>query len=163
MDDAWFDTLSRLLGQGTSRRGVLGVLAAFLVAPVAAAPQSESCLTPGKPCAAPKDKRALRVQGKRHRGHHLRSCTKCCSRNSTVGKDGKARCTCIFDGHPCTNPSDCCSGNCRSGRCAICPVNQVICKPNDVECVDMQTDDRYCGSCQNACDAGQHCQSGQCV
>lgn len=162
MDSARFDRLAQALGRERSRRGVLGVLAAFVLAPAAAAPQTESCLAIGKPCSAPKAEKALRGEGKghRHRGHHLRSCRTCCTRKSTVGKDGKARCTCKGEGEKCTNPAQCCGGQCRSGRCTGCPGETVFC---DGSCLDVQANDQHCGSCKNACVAGQRCQNGQCV
>ena len=161
MDSDRFDRLVQALGRERSRRGVLGVLAAVLAPAAAAAPQTESCLATGKPCSAPKAEKALRGEGKRHhRGHHLRSCTECCTRKSTVGKDGKARCTCKGEDEKCNNPAQCCGGQCRSGRCTGCPGETVFC---DGSCLDVQANDQHCGSCKNACVAGQRCQNGQCV
>jgi hypothetical protein len=165
MDSARFDRLVQALGRGRSRRGVLGVLAAFVVAPAAvAAPQTESCLALGKPCSAAETKQALRGQGKgRHRGHHRPSCSTCCSRKSSVGTDGKARCTCKGEGEKCANPAQCCGGQCRSGRCTGCPGETVFC---DGSCVNLQTSNQHCGSCEHACTLPETCggggDSGQC-
>jgi hypothetical protein len=164
MDPTRFDRLVLGLGHSESRRGVLGVLAAFVVAPAAAAPQTESCLATGKPCSSPDATKALRGQGKgRHRGHHRPSCSTCCSRKSSVGTDGKARCTCKGEGEKCANPAQCCGGQCRSGRCTGCPGETVFC---DGSCVDVQTSNQHCGSCENACTLPETCggggSSGQC-
>jgi hypothetical protein len=161
MDSDHFDRLVQALGRGRSRRGVLGVLAALLLAPaVSAGPQTESCLGTGKPCSSPETKQGLRTQGKGHRKHHLRSCSNCCTRKSTVGKDGKARCTCKGEGERCTNPAQCCGGQCRSGGCTSCPGETVFC---DGSCVDLQTNDRHCGSCETPCgEATPVCENGIC-
>jgi hypothetical protein len=42
-----------------------------------------------------------------------------------------------------------------------CPSGTQLCGTN--QCVDTKTDPSNCGSCGNACAAGQSCQRGQCV
>ncbi len=48
----------------------------------------------------------------------------------------------------------------KTPRCG-CPSGTQLCGTN--QCVDTQTDPSNCGSCGNACAAGQSCQGGQCV
>lgn len=54
---------------------------------------------------------------------------------------------------------------CESGSCA-CESGYTDCNPGDdfsLDCRDLQTDMRNCGSCGNECVTGQTCTGGECV
>ncbi|HEU0115099.1 MAG TPA: hypothetical protein VFQ80_10505 [Thermomicrobiales bacterium] len=167
MDCDRFDAISRALAQPASRRRTLGAVVAAALAPAAAAarPEPAKCLAQGKRCSLPPSDDASPGHGKRgDKGgkgkHHPRSCAKCCSRYGAAGADGKARCSCKPEGETCDGPSQCCGGLCRNGVCTACPGDLTACNGN---CVDLQTDDRHCGSCEHACADGQRCVGGNCV
>ncbi|MGI9254239.1 MAG: hypothetical protein ACR2J8_10860 [Thermomicrobiales bacterium] len=109
MDQDRFESLSRAVAAGTSRRatlrtllglGVAGVAGKQVVASVAAEDVDEQgvpivhCKVPGEICQ--KDKA-------------------CCSGTCKGGL-----CTCFRKGHACWEPGEgimCCSGRCRNGKC----------------------------------------------
>src|SRR5579859_6195999 len=51
---------------------------------------------------------------------------------------------------------------CINGQCT-CPQGSTICQRENDICVNLQTDDEYCGSCTNICLTGQHCCHGNCT
>jgi hypothetical protein len=65
-------------------------------------------------------------------------------------------------GRRCRRDRQCCSGNCvRRGDRKVCgcPEGQRRC--ND-RCVNLQTNERHCGSCTNSCAEGEECVDGVC-
>jgi hypothetical protein len=66
-------------------------------------------------------------------------------------------------GRRCRRDSQCCSRNCvRRGDDKVCgcPEGKTRCKDR---CVDLQTNERHCGSCSNSCAEGSECVSGECT
>jgi hypothetical protein len=60
----------------------------------------------------------------------------------------------------CSGGTDVCPG--RAGNfCDIDAGFNVVCCPSD-GCVDLRTNDNHCGSCDNLCEAPQHCVNGFC-
>jgi hypothetical protein len=71
-------------------------------------------------------------------------------------------------GRECRRDSQCCSGNCvRRGddKVCACPTGQPLCKKPGGEgrCVNLQANERHCGSCFNRCGEGEQCVSGACT
>ena len=65
-------------------------------------------------------------------------------------------------GRECRRDSQCCSKNCvRWGEHKVCgcPEGKTRC---NLRCVNLQTNERHCGSCGNRCDDGQECVRGEC-
>ena len=117
------------------------------------------------------------------------ACGKCTApANATATCTGGTTCAyqCNPNAHPCgsacvlnTDPNNCgtkcgtnCGGpsqgsgvaSCDGNVCAIsCNTGQSLCGANQNLCVNEQTDSNHCGSCTNACSAGQTCSNGQCV
>lgn len=60
----------------------------------------------------------------------------------------------------CMEGETCESGVCRCGDGPACPPGQGCCGG---DCVDVNNDGANCGSCGNACEAGQVCDMGMCV
>lgn len=166
MDPKHFDALARSLARAGSRRRLLGGLLVGTFTPLAAAaklhhgPEPASCLAIGKRCTAHDASSNQHVNGKGKGKRRAPSCTKCCSRLGSAGSDGKARCACKPEGDACANPSECCGGLCRNGTCTACPGDL---KPCNGACVDLQTNNRYCGDCATTCASGQRCQNASCV
>jgi hypothetical protein len=66
-------------------------------------------------------------------------------------------------GRECRRDSQCCSRNCvRRGDDKVCgcPEGKTRCK---YRCVNLQTNERHCGSCGNRCDEGEQCVRGECT
>src|SRR5215218_5421273 len=66
-------------------------------------------------------------------------------------------------GRECRRDFQCCSRNCvRRGDDKVCgcPEGQTRC---NVRCVNLQTNERHCGSCGNRCDEGEQCVGGACT
>ena len=71
-------------------------------------------------------------------------------------------------GRECRRDSQCCSGNCVSrgdDKVCACPQGQTLCKKPGGEgrCVNLQANERHCGSCFNRCAEGEQCVSGACT
>ena len=65
-------------------------------------------------------------------------------------------------GRECRRDSQCCSRNCvRWGDHKVCgcPEGKTRC---GVRCVNLDRNERHCGSCGNRCDAGEQCVRGEC-
>jgi stigma-specific protein Stig1 len=65
-------------------------------------------------------------------------------------------------GRECRRDSQCCSKNCvRWGDHKVCgcPEGKTRC---NVRCVNLQTNERHCGSCFNRCPEGSECMGGVC-
>jgi Stigma-specific protein, Stig1 len=70
-------------------------------------------------------------------------------------------------GRECRRDSQCCSGNCvRRGDDKVCGcrAGQTLCKKprGEGRCVNLQTNERHCGSCGNRCEEGEQCVDGVC-
>jgi hypothetical protein len=70
-------------------------------------------------------------------------------------------------GRECRRDSQCCSRNCvRRGddKVCACPEGQTLCKKprGEGRCVNLQTNERHCGSCFNRCAEGEQCVNGVC-
>jgi hypothetical protein len=65
-------------------------------------------------------------------------------------------------GRRCRRDRQCCSGNCiRRGdeKVCGCPEDKTRC---GLRCINLQTDERHCGSCSNRCADGAECVDGVC-
>jgi hypothetical protein len=111
VDPRAFDGLVRQVSRVLSRRSLIGgslgagVLAAVGLADDAQArkkAQAEDCLHSGQRCGTEKNDEP---------------CRKCCQRYHIVNRHGTRKCACRPDGIECSNPSQCCTGVCDSGRC----------------------------------------------
>ena len=115
MDPRTFDGMVRQVSRALSRRSLIGgslgaaVLAAVGLADDARAKkkaQAEDCLPPGQRCGTEKNDEP---------------CRKCCHRYHIVNRQGTKKCACRPDSIECSNPSQCCTGVCNSGRCGAAP------------------------------------------
>jgi hypothetical protein len=71
------------------------------------------------------------------------------------GQDGHCPATCV----ECNTNGQCSGGKtCVSSSC-VCPAGQTDCSGT---CYDLQITEAHCGSCPNACGAGQACVAGSC-
>ncbi len=159
MDGRRFDSLARALAGAASRRAaVAGIFAALL--PLAGranpartgkngrGPADEACLANGRRCGKGSGKRG-------------KPCRKCCSRYSTVQRNGRRRCACKPEGIVAGNASQCCSGQrMANGMCGACAAGFGDCPAG---CVDLRTDVRNCGACGVSCAAGEICLNGACT
>ncbi len=103
MDSERFDRLARACGRGTSRRGVLGLLAVPLVGTLA------TLLTAVDSAAAPTARRKGKGKGKRKR---RKSCRRRANGTACPGKGGAGRVCCN---------GGCCAGCCGAdGSCGAC-------------------------------------------
>ena len=111
MDPRSFDGMIRRLSRALSRRSLVGgsvgaaVLAAAGLTDDARARKkvkAEDCLASGRRCGTRKNDEP---------------CGKCCHRYHIITPKGKKKCACRPDGVECSNPSQCCTGACASGRC----------------------------------------------
>ncbi len=71
-------------------------------------------------------------------------------------------------GRECSRDSQCCSSNCiRRGDDKVCGcrAGQTLCKKprGEGRCVNLQANERHCGSCFNRCAEGQECVDGTCA
>jgi hypothetical protein len=150
VEDKRFDVLSRVLGQGASRRGALGVLAAV------AGLNLDEVLAKGK------SKRHGKRKGKpRTQKAPAPKCTATKTSNSACGQF----CSATFGAgttaaSQCTSAATKCQGlcyQCGPGCGSTC--GKTLCGQ---QCVDTQTDPAHCGSCPQACGNGQTCHNGSC-
>ena len=66
-------------------------------------------------------------------------------------------------GRECRRDSQCCSRNCiRRGDDKVCGCPEGKTRCND-RCVNLQRNERHCGSCFNRCAEGQECVNGECT
>jgi Stigma-specific protein, Stig1 len=70
-------------------------------------------------------------------------------------------------GRACRRDSQCCSRRCigrGNDKVCGCPTGQTLCKKprGEGRCVNLQTNERHCGSCFNRCEDGQECVEGMC-
>src|SRR5688572_1598864 len=66
-------------------------------------------------------------------------------------------------GRECRRDSQCCSRNCiRRGDDKVCGCPEGKTRCND-RCVNLQTNERHCGSCSNRCPGEQECVGGRCL
>jgi hypothetical protein len=111
MDARRFDILTRALGEGSSRRSVMGLLGIIAAAPLAVAAGSRRRPKPEGPCGDFSRKDNICAK-------NGDCCTNIC--NTDVGKtnkDGKGRCRCVRRGRACTEDRNCCS---RRGQQMTC-------------------------------------------
>lgn len=181
MDAARFDTLTRAIGAGTTRRALTALLAPLLgvLALTGAAPEAE----------ARKKKRRRRRKnariegpcgdggGKANRCKKNRHCCTgyCKKRKSRRKKNGKrrkvrGRCRCRKDGQRCTDDRNCCvertgrsciEGTCRPPCAGSCPdgcCDGETCLPGDTDAA-CGTDGEIC----QVCDDGNVCTTDTCV
>jgi hypothetical protein len=56
---------------------------------------------------------------------------------------------------------------CASNQTCNVATHECVCQPGltdcGVACVDLDTDERFCGSCATACEVGETCEQGQCI
>jgi hypothetical protein len=136
MDDRRFDSLTRQLGAGASRRSVVKGLLGFggALAPA-------STLAARRPEPTPKPVKCPQRQ-------HWDGYECVCDDGDTCGSD-----CCIGESVCCDNA--CCFGTCY-GEELCCPAEKIVCNgeclPYGVQCND-----------DNCCDAGEICVEGQCV
>jgi hypothetical protein len=65
-------------------------------------------------------------------------------------------------GRECRRDSQCCSRNCiRRGDDKVCACPEGKTRCND-RCVNLDRNERHCGSCFNRCEAGEECVGGGC-
>lgn len=133
MDDHRFDRLTRAFVKRPSRRQVLGIIAAIVLAaprsqPVAAA-QATTCQPGQAECDG--------------------VCVDTCCDNANCGACGNV----------CPGGLTCFEGvcDCPSGRC--CAEGETLCGET---CVTTCCDNNNCGSCGNVCTGGLTCFEGQC-
>jgi hypothetical protein len=111
MDARRFDILTRALGEGSSRRSVLGLLGIITAAPLAVAAGARRRPKPEGPCGDFSRKDNICAK-------NGDCCTNIC--NTDVGKtnqDGKGRCRCVRRGRACTEDRNCCRGRGQQMTC----------------------------------------------
>jgi hypothetical protein len=117
-------------------------------------------------------------------GQTCAASTECASDTCCASGTPRAGLCGLLDGAVCgQNNNACCSGACVGGVCApkgsagsVCDVgdsadcqtgltccDSVSNDPGDFVCRDLSVDSTNCGSCGNACPAGQICDGGSCV
>ena len=165
LDAPRFDSLSKALAQGSSRRQLVGLVAGVTLA--------SSALVPGDTDAARRHRKSTGVGAETF---HKRKATYCLNgetirryrrkqekllaMGATLGKCGDVPCvptTCEALGYICGTAPDGCGGTLQCGQCqsleATCCAGQ---------CVFTEFDVNNCGSCGNVCGAGAICQGGRC-
>jgi hypothetical protein len=66
-------------------------------------------------------------------------------------------------GRECRRDSQCCSKNCiRRGDDKVCACPEGKSRCGD-RCVNLDRNERHCGSCGNRCDQGEECVNGECT
>ena len=198
-EDSFFDELARGLADGSiSRRGALKLIAGTAIAaliPSRALAQQQKvtiCHKPGTPAEKTMEVPQSAVDGHLRHGDHPGPCETTTTSTSTTSTSTSTSTTptsttststttssCLPNGSsPCTEGSQCCSGNCKSGTCvASCiPPSATPCDPNTptcpagcVGCVPVVDDgNSYCRggvtatTCATSCDCptGQFCVPG---
>jgi hypothetical protein len=167
VDPRTFDGKIRQLSRALSRRSLVGgSIGATLLATAGFADDTrakkikvEKCLPPGQRCGTKKNDEP---------------CRKCCHRYFITTPKGTKKCACRPDGIECSNPSQCCTGACQSGRCgatAVAPA--AACRPagtgctSPTQCCTGICENGLCGPaiCNNVnagCDRPEDCCSGVC-
>ena len=148
MDAERFDTLTRALLRGGTRRAAVssllaGSLSLLTLAETVARKTrraegtkqgdatAEACIPTGKRCPSPKS-RGKRGKNRKQAAHL--SCSQCCQRRTAQDAQGYTVCSCAPDNTPCTENSDCCLGVCNgevcgSGAIVPLPTGPVILPP----------------------------------
>jgi len=181
VDGKQFDGLIRAFGSGTSRRGVLGLLAAAaglgLREDTANAKHHH-----GKGKGKGRGKHKQRAQGKSSPKCNPNStCAKWCATTFGAGTTAANQCTsqatkcagpCWECGKGCADKGTCTKTLCNGQCVAACPSGRVlnaqcqcVCASGTLcgsTCVDTQTDAHNCGTCSTNCTALSHAAQSTC-
>lgn len=165
MDSSRFDSLSKALAQGSTRRKLVGLVVGVAFVSAAHGPDAADAAKrrkKGRGVGAAtfhKRKATFCLNGETIR-RYRRKQDKLLAMGATLGKCGNVPCvptTCEALGFICGAAPDGCGGTLQCGECqnleATCCTGQ---------CVFTETDFNNCGSCGNVCTVGQICFGGQC-
>jgi hypothetical protein len=143
MDTRRFDTLTRALGAGHSRRYLGRLVGSFLL--------GGALIVPG-PAAIDAQKKGHKKGHKKHTKPKPPTCTPACS-------GGEACCEghckdLVHDRDNCGTCGKPCGVTelCQNGQCVPCDEPLALCTvAGQEQCVDVRSDPNNCGSCGNAC------------
>jgi hypothetical protein len=172
MDGKRFDLITRALGDASSRRSLLGLLAGLIAAPLAA---GQAGATSGRTAPVPEGPCGDRTRKDNACTKGSQCCTGYCSmKTAKKNKDGTGRCRCLKKGKRCTENRNCCRKRCVKGVCGgKSRATPPACENCAAGCCDGTTCLAYasqstsqCGTSGRACAvcaSGEDCISGSCL